>query len=170
MLFNQLSLMATVLLSLTVTPAFAQDKAQDDIVRHTMPGSSLPIARAVEVSPALTTIYLSGAVPPVIDEAAEKTSIGAYGNTETQTIGVLKSIEATLKSINLTLADVVKMQVFLVGEPTGGGKMDFEGFMKGYSQFFGTQTQPNLPSRSVMQVAGLVNPGWLVEIEVTAVR
>jgi enamine deaminase RidA (YjgF/YER057c/UK114 family) len=42
--------------------------------------------------------------------------------------------------------------------------------MEGYRQFFGTPQQPNLPSRSAMQVAALVNPGWLVEIEVTAVR
>jgi enamine deaminase RidA (YjgF/YER057c/UK114 family) len=42
--------------------------------------------------------------------------------------------------------------------------------MKGYTQFFGTEAQPNLPSRSVMTVAGLLSPGWLVEIEVTAVR
>ena len=37
-------------------------------------------------------------------------------------------------------------------------------------EFFGTAAQPNLPTRSVMQVAGLVAPGWLVEIEVMAVR
>jgi enamine deaminase RidA (YjgF/YER057c/UK114 family) len=30
--------------------------------------------------------------------------------------------------------------------------------------------QPNFPARSTMQVAGPVNPGWLVKIEVTAVR
>lgn len=46
--------------------------------------------------------------------------------------------------------------------------MDFEGFMKGYTQFFGTKEQPNLPARSAMQVAGLVLPEWLVEIEVVA--
>ncbi len=89
---------------------------------------------------------------------------------KTQTVGVLKSIEATLKDLGLTMGDVVKMQVFLVGDPKMDGKMDFAGFMKGYTQFFGTQAQPNLPARSAMQVAGLVNPGWLVEIEVTAVR
>jgi enamine deaminase RidA (YjgF/YER057c/UK114 family) len=42
--------------------------------------------------------------------------------------------------------------------------------MEGYTQFFGTEAQPNLPARSVVQVAGLANPGFLVEIEVTAVR
>ena len=62
------------------------------------------------------------------------------------------------------------MQVFLVADPGKENRMDFAGFMEGYTQFFGTPQQPNLPARSVMAVAGLVNPGWLVEIEVTAVR
>ena len=63
-----------------------------------------------------------------------------------------------------------KMKVFLVGDPKMDGKMDFAGFMKGYTQFFGTEAQPNLPARSAMQVVALVNPSWLVEIEVTVVR
>jgi enamine deaminase RidA (YjgF/YER057c/UK114 family) len=44
--------------------------------------------------------------------------------------------------------------------------MDFEGFMAAYSQHFGTKEQPNLPARSTVQVAGLVAPGMLVEVEV----
>ena len=43
-------------------------------------------------------------------------------------------------------------------------------FNEPYREFYGTAAQPNLPARSVMQVAGLVVPGWLVEIEVIAVR
>jgi enamine deaminase RidA (YjgF/YER057c/UK114 family) len=62
------------------------------------------------------------------------------------------------------------MDVFLVGDPAHGGNMDFAGFMEGYRQFFGTAEQPNLPARSTMRVASLVSPGWLIEIEVAAVR
>ena len=40
--------------------------------------------------------------------------------------------------------------------------------MTAYREVFGTAGQPNRPARSTMQVAGLVDPGWLVEIEVTA--
>jgi len=44
--------------------------------------------------------------------------------------------------------------------------MDFEGFMAGYTQYFGTAAhQPNLPARSTIQVAGLAS-GALVEIEI----
>ncbi|WP_104018640.1 Rid family hydrolase [Roseovarius nitratireducens] len=47
---------------------------------------------------------------------------------------------------------------------------EFSGFMEGYIQHFGTEEQPDLPTRSVFEVAGLANPAWLVEIEVVAVR
>jgi enamine deaminase RidA (YjgF/YER057c/UK114 family) len=47
--------------------------------------------------------------------------------------------------------------------------MDFKAFMEGYTQFFGG-SQPNLPARSVVGVASLANPGFLVEIEVIAVK
>jgi enamine deaminase RidA (YjgF/YER057c/UK114 family) len=42
--------------------------------------------------------------------------------------------------------------------------------MRAYRERFATPQQPNKPARSTMQVAGLVDPGWLVEIEVTAAR
>jgi enamine deaminase RidA (YjgF/YER057c/UK114 family) len=47
--------------------------------------------------------------------------------------------------------------------------MDFKAFMEGYTQFFGGG-QPNLPARSVVGVAALANPGFLVEIEVVAAK
>lgn len=142
----------------------------DEVVRHKIPNSDFPIAQAVEVPSGKTTVYVSGAVPSVVDEKAEKGSRAAYGDTRTQTVSVFKSIEKTLAGLDLKMGDVVKMQVFLVGDPDKGGKMDFAGFMEGYTQFFGTKEQPNLPSRSVVQVAGLASPAFLVEIEVTAVR
>jgi enamine deaminase RidA (YjgF/YER057c/UK114 family) len=152
-------------LLLLALPAGAQE-----ITRHRIPNSDFPIARAVEVPAGRTTIYVSGAVPPVVDSNAPPTSIARFGDTRTQTVNTLRSIERTLRDLGLTHGDVVKMQVFLVGSPDHGGRMDFAGFMEGYREFYGTAAQPNLPARSVMQIAGLVNPGWLVEIEVTAVR
>ena len=62
------------------------------------------------------------------------------------------------------------MHVYLAGDPAKGGKMDFAGFMAGYTQFFGTKEPPNLPARSAMQVAALAAPTALVEIEVVAVK
>ncbi|MDR6291149.1 enamine deaminase RidA (YjgF/YER057c/UK114 family) [Inquilinus ginsengisoli] len=159
--------MAAACLAALVTagPALA-----DDVIRHKIPNSDFPIARAVEVPAGKTTVYVSGAVPPVADTAAAKNTVAAYGDTKAQTVAVFQSIEKTLKDLGLGLGDVVKMQVFLVGDPAKEGKMDFAGFMEGYRQFYGTAAQPNLPARSALQVAALANPGYLVEIEVTAVR
>ena len=144
--------------------------ASAEVVRHKIPNSNFPIAAAVEVPAGRTTVYLSGAVPPVANADEPANSIAAYGDTEAQTVAVLGRIQAQLEGLGLTMGDVVKMQVFLVGDPDKAGLMDFAGFMKGYVQFFGTEEQPNLPARSTMQVAALANPGFLVEIEVTAVR
>ena len=146
--------------------------AQSDsaVIRYPSPTSEFPIAQAVELPADASLVCLSGQVPTVIDETAEPNTIAAFGNTEAQTVTVLEKIDGILTGLDLTMSDVVKMQVFLVGDPAMDGNMDFRGFMAGYTQFFGTETQPNLPSRSAMQIAGLVNPGWLVEIEVVALR
>ncbi len=161
---NALAAVLALLLAPSLAPA-------QDVVRHKLPNNStFPIAAAVEVPAGKTTVYLSGTVPPLADATAAKDSVAAYGDTHAQTVSVLTAIQTQLKGLGLTMGDVVKMQVFLVGDPAMEGKMDFAGFMRGYSHFFGTPEQPNLPVRSTMQVAALVNPGFLVEIEVTAVR
>ena len=46
----------------------------------------------------------------------------------------------------------------------------FPGLQASFTQFFGTKDQPNKPARSAFQVAGLVAPGYLLEIEVIAVK
>ncbi|MBY0367500.1 MAG: hypothetical protein EKK52_06655 [Burkholderiales bacterium] len=162
-------LAAAALLPTALSSALAAEPPAP-IQRLRPPGSTFPIASAVEVPAGRALVFVSGTVPPVVDEKAERGSLAAYGDTRTQTQGVLKAIERQLQSQGLGLGDVVKMQVFLVGDPAKGGKMDFDGFMAAYREFYGTATQPNLPARSVMQVAGLVVPGWLVEIEVIAAR
>jgi enamine deaminase RidA (YjgF/YER057c/UK114 family) len=160
--------LARTLLPLLLLPSLA---LAEDVIRHKLPnGNPFPIAAAVEVPAGKTLVYLSGTVPPVADTKAAKDSVAAYGDTKTQTIGALNAIQASLEKLHLTMGDVVKMQAFLVGDSSKGGKMDFEGFMQGYTQFFGTPIQPNLPVRSAIQVMALANPGFLVEIEVTAVR
>ncbi|MGO4380269.1 RidA family protein [Pseudoduganella sp. RAF53_2] len=152
------------LLSLASGMASAQD-----IIRHKIPGSDFPIAQAVTLPPNATIHFISGQVPPVIDKNAPADSLAAYGDTKTQTLGVLKKIEEILKGMGLGMGDVVKMQVFLVGDPAKQGRADVKGFMESYTQFFGG-AQPNLPARAVMQVAALNSPGWLVEIEVVAAK
>jgi enamine deaminase RidA (YjgF/YER057c/UK114 family) len=140
-----------------------------DIVRHKIPGSDFPIAQAVTLPPNATITFVSGQVPPLVDKSADPNSIAAYGDTRTQTVGVLNKIKDILQGMGLTMGDVVKMQVFLVGDPAKNGKADVSGFMEGYTKFFGGP-QPNLPARAAFQIQALSNPGWLVEIEVVAAK
>ena len=156
--------LAALLLCGAVLPAAAQD-----IVRHKIPGSDFPIAQAVSIPPNATIHFISGQVPPVVDKSAPGDALTAFGNTRQQTVGVLNKIKEILAGMGLTMGDVVKMQVFIVGDPAKGGKGDVAGFMEGYTQFFGG-AQPNLPARAVFQVAALSNPGWLIEIEVVAAK
>jgi enamine deaminase RidA (YjgF/YER057c/UK114 family) len=128
-----------------------------------------PIASSVEVPAGSRLVFVSGTVPEAIDAAAPAGSVQRYGDTEAQTRSILTKIDAELKKHGLSLADVVMMRVFLVAPP-GQERMDFAGMMRGYSAFFGTEQQPNRPARSTIEVAGLVDPGWLVEIEVTAAQ
>jgi enamine deaminase RidA (YjgF/YER057c/UK114 family) len=152
--------------SVMIAAGAAQTSFAADIV-HTRSDAS-PIAKMVTVPGGATTYYLSGMVAPVSNPSAPKDSIEAYGDTKTQTIGALTEIQKALAEQKLTMGDVVAMHVFLAGDPAKGGKMDFAGMMDGYKQFFGTKEQPNKPARSTVQVAALVGPAYLVEIEVIA--
>ncbi|MDM0071564.1 RidA family protein [Variovorax sp. J31P207] len=164
-------LVCGLLAALALGACTATGTTSGPLIRYKLPNSTFPIANAVEIPPGASTIYLSGKVPPVVDSTKPATDREAYGgDTEGQTVAVLKSVEVQLKSMNLAMSDVVKMQVFLVKDPAKGGKMDFAGFMKGYTRFFGTADQPNLPARSAFEIAALANPAYLVEIEVIAVR
>ena len=128
-----------------------------------------PIANSVELPPGSRIVYVSGTVPDVADPTAPAGSVQRFGDTATQTRSVLRTIETRLRAHSMTLSDVAMMRVFLVAPP-GTEAMDFAGMMTGYREFFGTPAQPNRPARSTMEVAGLVDPGWLVEIEVTAAK
>jgi enamine deaminase RidA (YjgF/YER057c/UK114 family) len=141
--------------------------ARADVVRTPIPNSSFPIALAVQVPSTATTTYVSGQVPPIANKDVDPTTPQAYGDVKTQTVGVLNRIKGILEGLGLGMGDVVKMQVFLVHD--SHVPMDFKAFMEGYTQFFGG-AQANLPARSVVGVASLANPGFLVEIEVVAVK
>lgn len=161
-------IVAACMLATALGPAFAQAA---DIVRHPLGGGSkFPIARAVEVPPGSTMVFHSGMTPTPLNPKAPEGTPEYWGDTKTQSLSALKRIEESLTSLGLGFGDVVAMTVYLVGDPARNGRMDFAGFMAAYSQYFGTPAQPNLPSRSTVQVAGLVSPGMLVEIEVTLAR
>jgi enamine deaminase RidA (YjgF/YER057c/UK114 family) len=142
-----------------------------DVVRYSLgPNNNFPIARAVEVPAGKTIIFHSGMTPAPLDPKATPGTPEYWGDTKTQAMSAFGRIKESLTSMGLGFGDVVAMTVYLGGDPAKAGRMDFDGFMAAYTQFFGTKEQPNLPARSTVQVAGLVAPGMLVEIEVQLVK
>lgn len=170
--FLRPTVLVCAVLAMLTGCANTRTPSRNEVIRHKIPDSDFPIAATIVVPAGSTRVLLSGKVPPVVDKSKASTDPAAYGgDTRGQTISVLKAIQEQLAGLGLSMKDVVKMQVFLVGDPAKGGKMDFAGFMEGYTQFFGsTANQPNLPTRSTLQVVSLVNPAYLVEIEVEAVH
>lgn len=115
-------------------------------------------------------LYVSGTAPsPVTPADRAKGTPAVYGDTKAQTQSILAKIEATLKAQGLTMGDVIMMHVYLVADPATG-KMDFAGMNSSFTQFFGTEGQPNKPARTTVQVAGLVGNGALVEIDAVAAK
>lgn len=152
-------------LALLAAAALAVPAQGQEVQRRGPP--DFPISASVELPQYSRLVYVSGTVPDPADPAAPPGSVQRFGDTATQTRSVIRKIEAQLREHGLDLGDVVMMRVFLVAPP-GQPRMDFAGMMTAYREFFGTEAQPMRPARSTMQVAGLVDPGWLVEIEVTA--
>ena len=141
------------------------------VVRTPLPdGNPFPISAAVTVPAGFDTVYVSGALPSAVNKDAPKGTPPIYGDMQTQTVSVLTSIKGTLAKLGLGMGDVVKMTVFLVADPANDNKLNFPALMAGYSQFFGTKEQPNKPARSAVQVAALVAPGALLEVEVIAAK
>ena len=142
-----------------------------DVIRHPLPNNStFPIASAVEVPAGTTITFHSGTVPGAADRTAERGTPAFYGDTRTQTISVFERIKKNLESQGMDMGNIIKLTVFLVGDPAKGNAMDFAGFMEAYVQYFGTKEQPNLPARSAVQIAGLVGPLMFDEIEAITAR
>ncbi|WP_419816838.1 RidA family protein [Glacieibacterium sp.] len=138
------------------------------IVRHVNPPPAL-ILGGVTLPAGTEIVMLSGQLASPIDPA-KTDSIAAFGDTRTQTISTFNKIKAALAKVGYSMSDIVKLTVFVAGDPKLGGKMDFAGFNDGYKQFFGTPENPNLVARSTVQVAALAGPNFLVEIEATAAK
>ncbi len=147
--------------------------ARAKVMRHpaTPPGL---ILQAVTVSPGATTLYLSGQLAAPLDLASKvapaQLTAADFGDTRTQTLSVLGKIRTILAARGLAMSDVIKLTVFLTGDPALGGKMDFAGMNQAFKTFFGTAENPATVARSTVQVAALVAPQFLVEIEAIAAK
>lgn len=159
---------AAMLATVLSAPALAAPVAVDRITSPMPDGKPGLILKGVIVPAGYETFYLSGQLADPIDPAKKET-MEDFGDTKTQTVSVLNKIKALLESKGYTIADVVKMQAFLAADPKLG-KIDFMGFNAGFKEFFGSASNSNTVARSTFQVANLVSPNFLVELEVTAVK
>ena len=125
------------------------------------------ISSGVIVPAGAETFYVAGITPSPVTPAANGVP-AEYGDTKTQTIGVIKRLQDALKTQGADLKDVVMMRVYMVAAPDG--KLDFAGMNAAYNKYFGTADQPNKPARTTVQVAALVTAGALLEVEVQAAR
>ncbi|MCZ4257008.1 Rid family hydrolase [Sulfitobacter sp. G21635-S1] len=130
--------------------------------------SKAPWAEAVEVPPNASLLFVSGQVPPVVDPDADPDDRAAYGDTRTQTAGVLRTIEQIVTRKGYEMGDIVKLVGYLCPDPDKGGEIDLDGFGDAYRDYF--KVDGPLPARTRVQVVQLMNPAWLVEIDVILAR
>ena len=105
-------------------------------------------------------MYLSGSGARPLDD-------GSWGDMKQQTVNTFSRFKQTLEEQGGSMSDIVQVRAFAVAGEDG---LDFAGFNEGYSEFFGTDDNPNKPVRSFVEIKDLVVEGWLVEIEIRAAR
>ena len=105
-------------------------------------------SRAVKVG---NQVHVSGtcAQPPNVE------GVGAYG----QAVDALNTISVALTEAGASVADVVRSRVYVVD------LNDADSVMRAHGEVFGAIR----PACTLVQVAGLLDPKFLVEIEVQAV-
>lgn len=166
-LLNQrvIHLAVPTLLALSLTAC----QSTSGVIRYPNAGPNAVTSKAVEVPAGHSLVFVSGNTPTPAKPDAAQYSPEYWGDTEAQSRAAFEKIDAALKEMRLTMADVVKVQVFLVA-PAGQTMADSAGFAKAFTKYFGANSQNKLPARTVVTIAALGRPGMLVEIEVAAVR
>ncbi len=138
--------------------SFAMTAGAQEIKRE---GEGRMFYNSISIPAGAETLYLSGA-------GASPQADGTYGDMEQQTTNTFEKFKASLEEQGWSMSDIVQVRVF--GVAGADGEFDFAGFNRGYQKFFGTEENPMKPVRSVVEIAGLVVDGWLVEIEIRAAR
>ena len=135
--------------------AFAQAKAPQ-VKRTNPPTLSKPTGytHIVEVNGPARTVYISGQIAFDTDGKI----VGA-GDMKAQAEQVFKNLEIALTAAGAKFADIVKMNTYITDMSKAQAVRDVR------ARYFGDTT----PASTFVQVAGLVRPELLLEIEVVAV-
>jgi len=105
-----------------------------------------------------TTVYLAG---QVASDASGK--LIGEGNLEAQAEQVFKNLKNGVEAAGGTLADVVKMNVYILAEVDPGEIQKFRAVRDRYVN------TAHPPASTLVVVSRLARPGWLIEIEAVAV-
>ena len=130
------------------------------------------ILDAAKVSAGAETVYVSGQLASPLDPnkpMSEIKSVEEMGDTKAQTISALGKIKQILEAMGYKMSDTVKLALFVAPDPRTG-RMDFAGANEGFKTFFNTPETPVTVARSTFQVAALVGPYYLIEIEAIAAK
>ena len=150
-----MKLMFLLLAAVSAVPAVASAQS---IVRVVPPGE--PVASVVDIPAGSRIAYIGG-------QSAASRGVAHFGDTEVQTVATLSRIRDILKTRGMTMGNIVMLNIYLLADPHTR-KPDRDGMSAGFRQFFGTRDQPNLPTRTVLQVDGM-DDGSLVVIDAHAV-
>ena len=108
-------------------------------------------SRAVKIG---NTIEVTGTV--AVDSSNE---LVGWNDAYLQTRFIIEKIEAVLKGAGASLSDVVRTRMFVTDISR------WEEYGRAHGEFFGSIK----PCTSMVEVKGLIDPDYLIEIEATAV-
>ena len=135
-----------------IVPLTASAQARKQIPLPADQGVNANISGAVWAGNAL---FVSGWLDP---------DLATHSDTQSQTVGLCKSLQRFLESQKLTLGDAVMIHAYI------GTEAGYAGYAAGYEQFFGAD-QPNKPAHTRLQVVlPAAKRGALIEVDLVAVR
>ena len=120
---------------------------------HTVAPPCNPTYSMAAIAESGRLLFIAGQV--AVDRSGE--TVG--DNIETQTRQVFENLRLILEAAGATLDDVVSTDVFLVSVAR-----DLEGYMKVRQEYFSERPPPS----TLVEVAALVDPDYLVEIRTVA--
>ena len=110
----------------------------------------------VVVTESAKTIYIGG--QNSVNASGE---IVGHGDLKVQAIQAFENLQTALNAVGASLEHIIKWNVYVVqGQPLHPG---FEAFQEVWGN------RPNPPAITMMVVAGLANPDFLIELDAVAV-